>query len=92
MMNAVGAGCPNTWIKAGGALVSRGTDVVSLRCRSNVNRIILVDCSNLIMILVVVVVVAAVTGAVAVAAVVVVAVAVAAVVVVAVTVAVVSEL
>ena len=58
MVNAVGAGCPNTWIKAGGALVSRGTDVVSLRCRLNVNRIILVDCSNLIMILVVVVVAA----------------------------------
>ena len=62
MMNAVGAGCPNTWIKAGGALVSRGTDVVSLRRPLNVNRIILVDCSNLIMILVVVV--AAVTVAV----------------------------
>ena len=58
MMNAVGAGCPNTWIKAGGALVSRGTDVVSLRRRLNVNRIILVDCSNLIMVLVVVVVAA----------------------------------
>ena len=58
MMNAVGAGCPNTWIKAGGTLVSRGTDVVSLRRPLNVNRIILVDCSNLIMILVVVVVAA----------------------------------
>ena len=33
MVNAVGAGCPNTWTKAGGALLSRGTDVVSLRRR-----------------------------------------------------------
>ena len=81
MMNAVGAGCPNTWIKAGGALVSRGTDVVSLRCRLNVNRIILVDCSNLIMMLVVVVATATVAVA-----------AVAATVAVAVTVAVVIEL
>ena len=45
-------------------------DVVALRRRSNVNRIILVDCSNLIMMLVVVVAavtVAAVAAAVAVA-------------------------
>ena len=33
VVNAVGAGCLNTWTKAGGALVSRGTDVVSLRRR-----------------------------------------------------------
>ena len=53
-----------------GIFEDKDQDVVALRRRSNVNRIILVDCSNLIMMLVVVVAavtVAAVTAAVAVA-------------------------
>ena len=53
-----------------GIFEDKDQDVVALRRRSNVNRIILVDCSNLIMMLVVVVAavtVAAVAAAVAVA-------------------------